>query len=59
LDRDTLLFLKKRITFPRTGYVAPPPAPPEKSDQPITLQLNADDVPFETPTTAPGFRHLP
>ncbi len=43
LDRGTILFLKSRITYPRTGYVSPPPPFQATHDDFVLLRLNDDD----------------
>ena len=47
LDRGTILFLKTRITYPRTGYVSPPPPFRATHDDFVLLRLNDDDLPPE------------
>ena len=47
-----ILFLKSRITYPRTGYVSPPPPFQATHDELVLLRLNDDDLSSER--SAPG-----
>ncbi len=52
LDRGAILFLKSRITYPRTGYVAPPPQFHATNDDFVLLRLNDGD--FAAEPASPG-----
>jgi hypothetical protein len=56
LDRGAVLFLKNRITYPRTGYVASQPTLRVVVDEPVLLNLSRNDTPLQMPTTGP---HVP
>lgn len=47
LDRGAILFLKRRVTFPRTGYVSPPPPFQVTHQDFVLLRLHDDDLPIE------------
>ncbi len=53
LDRGVILFLKNRITYPRTGYVAPPPRFHATQDDFVLLHLNDDDLAAEPASPGP------
>jgi hypothetical protein len=49
LDRGAILFLKTRITYPRTGYVSPPPPFHVTHDDVVLLRLNDYHLSAEPP----------
>jgi len=53
LDRGVVLSLKSRITYPRTGYVAPPPQFHATHDDFVLLRLNHNDLAAEPPSPGP------
>jgi hypothetical protein len=53
LDRGVILSLKGRITYPRTGYVAPPPQFHATHDDFVLLRLNDDDLAAEPASAGP------
>jgi len=53
LDRGVILALKSRITYPRTGYVAPPPQFHATHDDFVLLHLHDDDLAAEPASPGP------
>lgn len=53
LDRGVILSLKSRITYPRTGYVAPPPQFHTTHDDFVLLHLHDDDLAAEPASPGP------